>query len=89
MFETWTRLNTTMGRKGWTIDEEYPWLLKRIPEYRDAQRERKLGDFFERTYAAFFQEFPMDVYEPGNLAGDGSEGNDIVELALSPEFIKK
>ncbi len=31
----------------------------------------------------------MDVYEPGNLAGDGSEGNDIVELALSPEFIKK
>ncbi len=78
-----------MGRKGWTTDEEYAWLLNRIPEYREAQRQRKLSEYFQRTYAAFFQEFPMSVDEPDNLAVDGSEGNVIVAPALSEEYLKK
>lgn len=47
-----------MGRKRWTNPEELQFLIDRQPEYHAGQRNKKLGDFYDGTMAAFVQAFP-------------------------------
>ncbi len=48
-----------MGRPPWATAEQLQWLIAKIPDYRDARRQKKFGDFWAEVIAAFFQEFPQ------------------------------
>lgn len=88
-----------MPRKGWTNEDEFEWLADRIGEFRDAQKKRKVGDFHEKTIAAFFQRFPLKVEGQDGVAGSGADAEGEVasapdissngEAALSPEVLWK
>ncbi len=59
LFQSGAHSIPKMGRKNWTSDAELKWLQDTIPQFREAQRRRKLADFNEATFAAFVDIFPL------------------------------
>ncbi len=76
-----------MPRKGWTNEDEFEWLADRIGEFRDAQKQRKVGDFHERTIAAFFQRFPLKMEGQDGVAGSGANAKGEGEVASAPDTL--
>lgn len=72
-----------MGRKGWTSDKQFDWLKEHIPQYRDAQSQRKLADFKEKMIAAFFRIFRLVFIGSGDDTEEAKKDEDVV---LAPDL---
>lgn len=70
------------GRR-WTTPAQLLWLIARIPDYLAAREAKVLTDWYQKTYAAFFREFPLEVTPEEEAFCDGD--TDTARLLEGPQ----
>ncbi len=80
-----------MGRKSWATENQQKWLTDTVPRFREAQRQKKVGEFKQEVIAAFLQKFPLKITtedsDDEEIPTDDTEENG-VEYTKAPSLKK-
>jgi hypothetical protein len=61
-----------MTRQKWTTESELAWLKKRIPDFQEAQQTHRTGDFYNKVYDDWVEDFKTPAPTADDITAAGS-----------------